>query len=152
MSVRNRFTIVPAVVGAILSCGAAHAADYIVEIGADTLSGKDASSLICRFDQTCRGELKALGLEVSIDLRHNESWIASLRIDSHDIGCCYFGSGRDKVVIDPRETLHQLPIFKGARERGGMVIENEYVGALYLKFRLPSIERRDDRRGSEQPL
>ena len=151
VSIRAQFVAALAIIGPLLPGGAARAADYTVEIGADTLSGKDASSLICRFDRTCHGELKALGLRVAIDLRHDESWIGSLRIYGHDIGCCYFGSGRDKVTIDPREAWHQLPIFKGARERGGMVIENEYVGALYLKFRLPS-SLRDDKRGSEQPI
>jgi hypothetical protein len=152
MSVRSRFIIVLAVVGMLPSGGVAQAVDDVVEIGANTRMGKDAGSLICRFDQTCHGELKALGLQVAIDMRHNESWIVSLRIYGHDIGCCYFGSGRDNVTIGPREALHQLPIFKGAGERGGTVIENEYVGALYLKFRLPSPDRRDDKRGSEQPI
>jgi hypothetical protein len=152
MSVRSRFIIVLVVVGMLLSGGVAQAADYVVEIGADTRMGKDAGSLICRFDQTCHGELKALGLQVAIDLRRNKSWIASLRIYGHDIGCCYFWSGRDKAIIDPRDALHQLSIFKGAGERGGMVIENEYVGALYLKFRVPSLDRGDDKSGSEQPI
>lgn len=152
MSVRTRLIIVLAVVSTLVSSGVAQTADYTVEIGADTQSGKDASLSICQFDQTCHGELKELGLQVDIDLRRAMSRIARLRLHSRSLGCCYFEYGRDETAIDLREALHQLPISKGAGERGGMVIENEYVGALYLKFRLPSTEWRVDRRGSEQPI
>lgn len=141
-----------ALASSLLAGNAARAVDYMVEIGADTFSGKDATSLTCQFDRTCRGELTALGLQVAIDLRVDEWWMASLRLSGRDVGCCYFRSGREKITVDPRKPLHQEPIFKGVGERRGMIIENEYVGALFLKFHVKSPNGRDDRRLSEQPI
>lgn len=125
-----------AVIGALPS-GAVHAADYTVEIGADTRMGKDAGSLTCRYDSLCEGELKAVGLRLTVHLRRPPLGPASVSLSGDDLGCCYFGDGRDKISLDPREPLHRLPIFKGERERGGMVVQNEPVGELYLRFRLP---------------
>jgi hypothetical protein len=82
MSDRTQRSIVLAVVGTLLSYGVAQAADYVVEIGADTQSGKDASSLTGWFDHTCHGERKELGLQFDIDLRRAMSRIARLRLHS----------------------------------------------------------------------
>jgi len=79
----------------LLAGRAARAVDYTVEIGADAFSGKDATSLTCQFDRTCHGELTALGLQVAIDLGVEEWWMASLCLSGRDVGCCYFGSGRE---------------------------------------------------------
>jgi hypothetical protein len=42
------------------------AADYSVDFGAETDSGKDAGSLMCRVGQTCIGEMDSLGLSVVV--------------------------------------------------------------------------------------
>jgi hypothetical protein len=151
MSDRTQRSIVLAVVGTVLTCGVARAADYVVEIGADTQSGKDASSLICWFDHPCHGELKELGLQVDIDLRRTMSRIARLRLHSRSPDCGYFEYGRDKTAIDLRVALHPEPIFRGEEARDGMIVENERAASLCLKFRLLSPDR-DDRRGSGQPI
>jgi len=140
-----------ALVGPLLSGSAAHAADYVVKIGADTQSGRDTSSLICWFDHRCHGELKELGLQVDIDLRRAMSGIARLRLHSSSPGCCTFEYGRDEIAIDLRGALHQEPIFKGEKAGDGMIIENEHVGSIYLKFRFLSPDR-DDRRGLVRPI
>jgi hypothetical protein len=152
MSMRTQFIIALAFVGSLLACGSARAADYMVDIGADTMSGKDTSKSICWFDQTCHGELKELGLQVDIDLRRAMARIARLRLHGRSLGCCYFEYGRDETAVDLRAALHREPIFKGEKARDGMKIENGYVGSLYLKFRLLSPDRRDDRRGSERSI
>ena len=53
-----------AVAGTLPSGRVAQAADYVVKIDTDAKSGKDAISLICWFDHTCHGELKALDSRV----------------------------------------------------------------------------------------
>ncbi|WP_298254710.1 hypothetical protein [Bradyrhizobium sp.] len=150
VGIRIRFIVALAIVGHLLAGGAVHAADYVVKIGADTQSGRGVSSLICWFDHTCHGELKELGLQVDIDLRRAMSRIARLRLHGSNFGCCYFEYGRDQTAIDLRAALHQEPIFKDAKARGGMIV-NERVGSLYLKFRLLSPDQ-DDGRGSGQPI
>jgi hypothetical protein len=152
MRARTQFIVLLAVAGALLSGGAVHATDYSVEVGADTHLGKDASSLACRFDRTCHGELRALGLQVDLDFRQPTSVIARLRLYSRNPGCCYFEYGLDEITIDPREPLHQVPIFKGMKARGSMIVENERVGSLHLKFHLQSPNQHDDRRRPEQPI
>lgn len=149
---QTQFILALAAVGPLLSGGAAHAAGYVVAIGADTWSGKDTSLSVCRFDHICHGELKELGLQVDIDLRRAMSRIARLRLHSRSRGCCTFEYGRDETAIDLRVALRQEPIFKGAKARGGMIVENKRVGSLYLKFRLLPPDRRDDRRGLEQAI
>jgi hypothetical protein len=149
---KTQFTTVLAVVGLLLSGRVARAADYVVQIGADTQSGQDASLSICQFDQMCHVELKELGLQVDIDLRRAMSRIVRLHLRSHNPDCCYFEYGRDVTVLDLREALHQEPIFKGEKVRDGMTVENVRIGSLFLKFRLLSPDWRDDRRGLGQPL
>ena len=119
MSIQIRFLIVLAVVCTFLSGGVAHAADYVVEIGADTASGKDASSSVCWFDHTCHGELRELGLQVDIDLRRAMSRIARLRLHSRSPNCCYFEYGRDETAIDLHGAFHQEPILKVKKQGAG---------------------------------
>jgi hypothetical protein len=140
------------VAGSLLSGGAVHAANYAVAIGADTRSGSDTSSLICRFDQTCHGELKKLGLQIDIDLRRAMSRIARLRLHGRSPGCCTFEHGRSETALDLRAALHREPIFRGAKARAGAVPENERVGSIYLKFLLLSPDRGDGKRDSGQSI
>jgi hypothetical protein len=138
------------IVSALMS-GAARAADCTVKIGADTQSGRDVSSLICWFDHTCHGELKELGLQVDIDLSRAMTRIARLHVRTRSPGCCTFEHGRNETAIDLRGVLHREPIFKGPEARGGMIVENERVGSLYLKFRLLS-PGWDEKRSSERSI
>ncbi len=43
----------------------------------------------------------------------------------------------DSITIDPFKPPFRVPFFKGVRARGGLFVQNERVGALYLKFHLP---------------
>ena len=146
-----RFIVALAIIGWPLSGGAARAADYAVKIGAGTLSGSDTSSLLCWFDHRCHGELKELGLQVDIDVRRAMTRIARLRLHGRRPGCCYFEHGRDETAIDLRAAFYREPIFKGKKNRGGIVVEYARVGSLYLKFLFVSPDR-DDRRGAERSI
>jgi hypothetical protein len=46
----------------------------------------------------------------------------------------YFDYAADSVAIDTRKPVSRVPFFKGERARGGLHIENERVGTLYLRF------------------
>lgn len=154
VSIRTRFIIMLAVASLrlLLSGDAARAADYAVKIGADTRSGQETSSMLCWFDHRCHGELKELGLQVDVDVRRSLRRIARLRLRGNSRGCCTFENGRDETAIDLRRViLHKEPLYKGKNTKGGIVIENERVGSLYMKFLLVSPDR-DDRRGAEQPI
>lgn len=151
VGIRTQFSLVLIVGGLLLSGTAACAADYAVKIGTDTLSGNDTSSLLCWFDHRCLGELKELGLQVDIDVRRAMSRIARLRLHRNSRGCCTFEHGRDEIAIDLLAALHREPIFESKKTEAGIIVENERMGSLYLKFLLVSPDR-DDRRRSEQSI
>jgi hypothetical protein len=51
-----------------------------------------------------------------------------------DLSCCYFDNAADRKIIDPHKPVSQVVLFKGGRARGGLFIQNERVGTLYLRF------------------
>lgn len=111
----------------------AFAEDYSVDFGADTDRGRDAGTLHCQFGKTCGGKMESLGLEVSV-LIHRRDRAAQVRMSSIHAGCCYFAYAKNTIVVDTRAPLSLVPIFKGTPSKGGLFIENERVGGLYLKF------------------
>ena len=134
---RSQLAAILALLGALVGTSPALANDYSVDFGVETKAGKDAGSLTCQLDQTCSGELESLGLRVSILLYgspYDRGDRASIHLNDRDFSCCYFEYAADRIMIDPRQSLHRVPFFKGARARGGLYIENERVGTLYLKF------------------
>ena len=76
----------------------------------------------------------SLGLTVSLDISRGDPAWAHVGLSTHELGCCYFAYGKDHMTIDPRIPLSRLPLFKGAGERGGLFVENERMGTLYLRF------------------
>ena len=131
---RSPITAILALLGTLLSGGSVLAADYSVDFGVETDAGKDAGSLMCVFDQTCSAKMEALGLRISIDVFGSNPQRAHVNLYGGDLSCCYFDGAADSIVIDPRKPLSRVPFFKGARARGGLYIENERVGTLYLRF------------------
>ena len=134
---RNLTAACLGLVGILLSTNVVLAADFSVDFGADTEQGRDAGSLDCRFGQVCSARMESLGLTFSVDIFKGDSLRAHVRLYGHDPGCCYFADAAGSITIDPSKPPSPVPFFKGARARGGLFVQNERVGALYLKFRLP---------------
>ena len=122
----------------LLSSNIVRAADYSIDFGVDTVdAGKDAGSLTCQLKQICIVKMEPLGLSVSVHLSWKESGQAVIRLKNDDRSCCYFAGGGESVTIDARTPVSQLPFFKGTAPRGGLFIQNERVGTLYLRFHIP---------------
>jgi hypothetical protein len=122
---RTPITAILVLLGTLLSASFALAEDYSVDFGADTVRGRDAGTLHCRFGYICDAKMESLGLIVSVDTSRG------------DLGCCYFAGAAGSMTIDPRKSLYRVPLFKGAGARGALFIENERMGTLYLRFHLP---------------
>lgn len=131
---RGLITAILALLGAFLSGGSVLAADYSVDFGVETDAGRDAGTLTCLFGQICAAKVELLGLRVSVMVFRSEPERASVSLYGSDLSCCYFDGAADEKIIDPRKPLSRVAFFKGARARGGLYIENERVGTLYLKF------------------
>lgn len=119
----------------LASNSSAWGADYSADIGIDTTTaGRDAGTLECRFDEACRQKFEPfkLRVEVRVSSRYRNS--VNIRMDSEQPGCCYFETAAPSIVIDLRDELSPLPIFRGARARGALFIQNERVGTLHLRF------------------
>lgn len=119
---------------AVLSGSPASADGYSVDFGVETEAGKDAGTLACRFGQTCDATLETLGLRVTILVFRSSPERVTVHLYGRDLSCCYFEYAADSMTIDRRKTLYRVPFFKGVRARGGLYIENERTGTLYLRF------------------
>jgi hypothetical protein len=133
-----------------LSSGAALAEDYSVDFGADTQAGKDAGTLQCRLGQECYAKMPSLGLTISLDISRVDPTKARVRLYGDDVGCCYFAYARNTITVYPHEPLSPIPLFKGARARGNLFIENERAGTLYLRFHFRQSST-DKSKGTEPP-
>lgn len=118
-----------------LSVNTALADDYRVEVGAATEAGKDAGVLSCAFDKMCAARLDALKLRVRVYVPRREPGQATVYLDREDLGCCYFAGGGRSTTVAPEMRVSRLPLFTGAGARGGLFVENERIGTLYLRFR-----------------
>jgi hypothetical protein len=116
-----------------LSADVALAQNYSVDFGADTERGKDAGTLDCRFGQACQAKMESLGFSVSVKI-FREPAFADVSMEGDDLSCCYFANGKSKMEIDARKSSARVPIFKGRGPKGGLFIQNERVGFLYLRF------------------
>jgi hypothetical protein len=123
-----------ALLGALVGMSPAFASDYSVDFGVETDAGKDAGTLACRFGEMCDAKVEWLGLRVAIHVFRHEPERATVYLDGGDLSCCYFEYAADKITVDPRKPLYRVPFFKGTRARGGLYVENQRVGTLYLRF------------------
>jgi hypothetical protein len=121
-----------------LSANGAFAQDYSVEFGVDTVRGKDAGKLDCRFGQACHAKMESLGFSVSVKISR-EPGSADVSMQGDDHACCYFENGRSATIIDTRKPLSRVQIFKGIGSRGNLFIQNEHMGFLYLRFRFDRV-------------
>lgn len=122
------------------------AADYGVDFGVDSVAGRDAGSLTCLFDQICHAKMESLGLKISVSVPRDSVDHARIKLSGNDEGCCYFRGAADAVFVDRRKPLSRVPFFRGSRPRGGLFVENERAGILYLRF----FPRRDPNRRLEK--
>jgi hypothetical protein len=135
-NLRNPITAILVLLGIFLSGTSVLAADYSVDFGAETDAGRDAGTLTCLFGQICRAKMESIGLRVSIDVFRSEPERAIVHLYGGDPSCCYFAYAADNTIVDPRKSLSRVPFFKGAEAKGGLFIENEPAGTLYLRFDL----------------
>ena len=137
---RSSAVAVVALLGTLLSPSSARAEDYSVEYGVDSTAGRDAGTLTCQFEETCAARMESLGLRVTFYLSRRypfprDSDQVSVQLDDDkDISCCFFADAADSIKIDLHQKLSRVPFFRGVRARGALLIENERVGTLYLKF------------------
>src|SRR5882724_9166136 len=131
---RSQIIAIVALLGTVLSSSSLLAADYSVDFGIETDAGKDAGSIVCVFEQICSAEIESLGWRVTFHAFQSEPGRAIVRLYGGGLSCCYFAGAADSITIDPRKPLSRVSFFKGARARGGLFIENERVGTLYLRF------------------
>ena len=124
-----------ALTGVLTPSGASRADDYDVAIGVETKRGQDFGSVTCPFNEICSAGMKSLGLRVTIHRFQNKPRRASVRMHGRDISCCYFAGAADSITVDPQKPLSRVLFFSGEPARGGLYIENEYAGTLYLRFR-----------------
>jgi hypothetical protein len=128
------FTAILAVLATLLLSGSTLAADYDVEVGAETSAGKDAGVLRCVFDKLCAVPLPALGLKASIYISRKEPGLADVSLYGDDPSCCYFTDASDSIDVDSAKPASRVPFFRGARARGGLFIRNERAGTLFFRF------------------
>lgn len=134
---RNSMTAILAlcVVGTLLSNSPAVADGYSLDFGAETDRGRDAGTISCRFDEVCKGKLESLGLTVRVEVSRDKSLFARVRLDGDNLDCCYFAGPVSSIVVGAEKPSH-VPLYKGMGPRGALFIENQRVGALYLRFNL----------------
>jgi hypothetical protein len=131
----RRANAILSVLATLLLSGSALAADYDVEVGAETGAGKDAGVLRCVFDDICALPLPALGLRANIYVSRKEPGRADVHLYGDDPSCCYFAEASDSIDVDPAKPVSRVPFFRGAGARGGLFIQNERAGILFLRFR-----------------
>jgi len=120
----------------LVSANAALAEDYTVDFGADTDRGRDAGTLYCWLGKACEGKMESLGLKVRVLVSPTNTATARIELNGTNAGCCYFAYAKDSVIVDARASLSRVQMFRGMRSRGGLFVENEGAGTLYLKFHL----------------
>lgn len=111
------------------------AADYDVDFGVEVRGARDAGSLRCRFDQGCSTNIDALGLRLSIVVLPYDPGNAHIHLYGNDSSCCYFAGAADSKTIDVDGPLSRIPFYRGVPAQGALFIQNEYVGALYIRVR-----------------
>jgi hypothetical protein len=129
------FAAISVVLASLCSLSSALASDYRIEVGAETDAGKDVGAQSCTLAEVCTARLEALKLNVRVYVSRRRPAEARVFLDGDKIGCCYFTGAADSTVVAvPDEGVARLPFFKGVRARGGLFIQNELVGTLYLRL------------------
>ena len=138
----SRAIALPAILGTALACtllssNTTRAADYSVDFGVDTVkAGKDGGTVACQLRQTCKIKIESLELNISFYLSWKKSGEAVVKLEKDDLACCYFSGGGRSAIVNAHTKLSRLPFFKGTAPRGGLFIQNEQAGILYLRFYL----------------
>jgi hypothetical protein len=127
------FAAISTVLASLCSNNPALASDYLIEVGAETGAGEDAGAQGCTFAEVCTARLEALKLNVRVYVSRRKPAEARVFLDGDKIGCCYFTGAADSTVV-AAPAAARLPFFKGVRARGGLFIQNERVGTLYLRL------------------
>jgi hypothetical protein len=133
-NVRSLITAIAALLGILVWSGSALADDYSVDVGIEIDAAKDAGTIGCVFEQECTAKLDSFELKVRIYVYRRDLDRARVYLSSGDLICCYFDYAVDSTVVDRRNSVLRLPLFKGMRARGGLYIQNKRVGSLYLRF------------------
>jgi hypothetical protein len=128
---RNPIAAILTLLGVLLSGSPALAADYSVDFGAEIDVGKDAGTIACTVGRTCIAKMESLGLTITFFVLRSQSERVRVELYGGDRGCCYFAGAADSIDVDPRK-----PLSRGIRARGALLIENERMGTLYLRFNL----------------
>jgi hypothetical protein len=131
---RSLITAILALLCVLASGSSAPAANYSVDFGAETGAGKDAGSLVCLVGRTCTAEMESLGLRITFLVFRSEPERVTVHLYGRDLSCCYFTGAADSIDIDPRKPLSGMSFYRGGRATGGLFIENERVGTLYIRF------------------
>ena len=111
--------------------------DYAIDFGVEVRGAEDTGSLRCRSNQGCGTNIDALGLRLSIILLPYDLGHAHIHLYGNDSSCCYFTGAKDSKTIDVDGKLSKIPFYRGVPARGALFIQNEYVGALYIRIRRP---------------
>lgn len=130
-----RFSAVSSILASLCSNNPVSASDYRIEVGAETGAAKDVGAQSCTLAEVCTARLEALKLNVRVYVSRRKPAEARVFLDGDEIGCCYFTGAVDSTVVAaPDAAVARLPFFKGSRARGGLFIQNELVGTLYLRL------------------
>lgn len=119
----------------LASTGQSWAGDYDVDYGAEVRGAEAVGSVACRFDKVCSASIEALGLRLSIDVLPYDPRSAQIRLYGSDPSCCYFAGAADSKTIDLGERVSKVPFYRGRPARRLLLIQNEYVGTLYIRIR-----------------
>lgn len=123
----------------LASTGQSWADDYDVDFGVEARGAENVGSVSCRFDQVCSATIAALSLRLTIDSLpydpRSAQRSAQLHLSGSDPSCCYFAGAADSKIIDMSERIAIVPFYRGRPARRLLLIQNEYVGTLYIRIR-----------------
>jgi|SRR5579871_5999648 len=113
--------------------------DYDVDFGVEARGAENVGSVSCRLDQACSATIEALALRLRIDVLpydpRSTQRSAQIHLSGSDPSCCYFAGAADSKTIDMGERIAKVPFYRGRPARRLLLIQNEYVGTLYIRIR-----------------
>ena len=132
---RRCTTAALAIVSVLLACSLVRAETYGVVYGIELRGSKDKGSIDCPYDELCIVRVPSLKLRFKLSVLRRAPERAHVSVDG-EAGCCLLKGAVWRLAVDPREKLLRLRLFVGRQAKGLEYLENEYVGNLYLTFRL----------------
>jgi hypothetical protein len=117
----------------------AHAGDYAVAWGIEVRGTRDSGTAEeCAYNVRCKIRSEKTGLTIDFDYRHDEKRrddSVYVHVEDEDGRSFILDDAKRLAVIDPsRRRLHQIPIWVGRARRRNEVVENHWIGTLYLGF------------------